>query len=241
VGKVASWLDRARLAEPVPQWERFREKVLAYVAELQAVLRKQMDAAPQTDVPPQQMGTAPTMAAPPQPKNLPPSESAVAEIETKPEDEIITGTAVSRPISNMNRATTPNIPIPDHTLMDDRYAWYLVEVRPESDYMPEIDVGDWLLVDVRHGLSGDIHDTEQRILVVKNEEISGTIRVRPLASKGPFQRIYLVDLDVPTDGLFWNDEVTGAVTFSWEKPQIRVTFSEILGVVVGFWRPMIAV
>jgi hypothetical protein len=163
------------------------------------------------------------------------------EVETKPVGEIINGTAVSRPISNMNRAASPPIPIPDHLMTDDRYAWYLVEVRPDSEYMPEIDVGDWLLVDLRHGLTGDIQDTEQRILVVKNEEINGTIRVRPLTPKGPYQRIYLVDLDVPTEGLFWNDEVTGAVTFSWEKPQIRVAFSEILGVVVGFWRPMFAV
>lgn len=260
VGKVAGWLDRARLAEPLPQGERFREKVLAYVAELQAALRKQMDAAPQTAVsqpedpvaaaansaatasPPPRQPAAPEAVPPENPPQPEPATAAVAaEVETKPEGEIITGTAVSRPISNMNRDLSPSIPIPDHTMLDDRYAWYLVEVRPKSDYMPEIDVGDWLLVDVRHGLSDDIHDTEQRILVVKNEEISGTIRVRPLIPKGPFQRIYLADLDVPTEGLFRNDEVTGAVTFSWERPQIRVTFSEILGVVVGFWRPMIAV
>ncbi len=258
VGKVAGWLARDRLAKPMLSWQEFETQVLTYVAELQAELRKQMEAVPQTAVPeaepagipeddiaPGQHPPRPTVPAPVQPETVPEPEpetaAAASEVETRPEGEISTGTAVSLPISNMNRPASSSIPIPDHLMTDDRYAWYLVEARPESKYMPEIDVGDWLLVDLRHGLTDDIQDTEQRILVVKNEEISGTIRVRPLTPKGPFQRIYLVDLDVPSEGLFWNDEVTGAVTFSWERPQIRVTFSEILGVVVGFWRPMIAV
>ena len=252
VGKVAGWLERARLAESVPQWDRFREKVLEYVAELQTELRKQMETAQQTAVSAQEKAEQASAkkdageessSAPPQQDIAEPASDQTTIVPSlePPDEEMATGTAVSKPISNMDRTRAPSIPVPHHRLMDDRYAWYLVEIRPESAYMPEIDVGDWLLVDMKPGLTGDIHDTEQRILVVKNEEISGTIRVRPLNPKGPFQRIYLVDLDVPMDGLFSNDEVTGAVTFSWERPQIRVAFSEILGVVIGFWRPMIAV
>ena len=51
VGKVTGWLDRARFAEPFPGWNDFHEQVLAYVAGLQASLRKQLDSFPQTPDP----------------------------------------------------------------------------------------------------------------------------------------------------------------------------------------------
>jgi hypothetical protein len=34
------------------------------------------------------------------------------------------------------------------------------------------------------------------------------------------------------------DEATGTVTFSHQMPEIGVERQEILGFVVGFWRPM---
>lgn len=259
VGKVGSWLDRGHFLETTIQWARFREGVLAYVAELQAALRKQMDAAPQTavdnpdeeaaeisdedigddigpEVPPPHAGTP--AQAPPQPGPVTPPTAA--EAATKPEGDIA-DVVTPRPISNMERATTPSIPIPDHLLTDDRYAWYRVEARPLSDFMSYIDMGDWLLADLQPGLNQDVQDTEQPILVVMKEEIGGTIRVRPLDPKARFQRIYLVTLaDSPT-GSFWRDEVTGTVTFSPEMAEIGVKRTEIIGVVVGFWRPMIEV
>jgi hypothetical protein len=87
-------------------------------------------------------------------------------------------------------------------------------------------------------IKADVQDTEQPILIVKKEEIDGTIRVRPLETKDKFQRIYLVTLaDSPT-GSFWVDETTGTVTLSSNMATIGVSRTEILGVVVGFWRPM---
>lgn len=240
VGKVAGWLDRARFAEPVPQAERFRERVLAYVAELQAGLRKQMDAPPETAVAQPVNETDETQTQLP-PTVGPAAASAASEAETRPDREVVAAAVTPRPIANMNRPAALPLPIPEHSLLDDRYAWYLVEARPLTDFMAEINTGDWLLVDLQPGLTEDLQDTEQPILVVMNEEIGGTIRVRPLDPKDKFQRIYLVTLaDSPT-GAFRVDEATGTVTFSPEMAEIGVDRTEIVGVVVGFWRPMMEV
>ncbi|MCA9919866.1 MAG: hypothetical protein KC445_18040 [Anaerolineales bacterium] len=140
------------------------------------------------------------------------------------------------PIVNVGRS---NLPVPDHRLLGERYDWYLVEARPIPGLLPEINAGDWLLVDVKPDLSKNVQDTEQPILIVMDKKIEGTIRVRPLQPNEKFQRIYLVTLaDSPT-GKFWRDEETGTVTFAPEMAKIDISRHEILGVVVGFWRPMI--
>lgn len=247
-GKVAGWLDRARFAESVPQEGRFFEKVLSYVSELQAALRKLMSPPPETAV----NGTATVDESSSSPPGPPTSAMGAAtaaspvpdlttDAATRADDEIETGASARPPIVNFDRTATPSLPIPEHLLVDDRYAWYLVESRPESDFLPEVKTGDWLLVDLEPGITEDLHDTEQPILIVKKENIGGTIRVRPLDPKARFQRIYLVTLaDTPT-GAFRVDEATGTVTFSHQMPEIGVARQEILGFVVGFWRPMMEV
>lgn len=255
VGKVTSWLERARFAEPFPGWKDFREQMLAYVAGMQATLRKQLDSASETvepgldeatadaadAAPPPPSGSADFAPAPPQtpPQVGPVDVSTTAEAETRPDGEVVTGTVTPRPISNMERTVSPTVPIPDHLLTDDRYAWYIVETRPLTDFMAEFNMGDWLLVDLQPDLTEDLQDTEQPILVVMNEEIGGTIRVRSLDPKGRFQRIYLVTLADSPVGSFQVDKDSGTVTFSAEMAEIGINRTEILGVVVGFWRPMI--
>ena len=238
-GKVAGWLARARFAKPVLGWQDFEAQTLVYVAELQATLRQQMQAAPQTAAAQPDETAAGAEEAVAQPQT--PAAAPDPEAETRPDGGIVTAADTPLPISNMDRIPAPGIPIPGHRLIEDRYDWYLVEVRPSSDFMPEINTGDWLLVDLEPRLTRDLKDTEQPILVVKKEEIDGTIRVRPLEPKERFQRIYLVTLaDSPT-GSFWVDEATGTVSFSFEMAKIGIDRTEILGVVVGFWRPMIVV
>ena len=242
-GKVAVWLDRARLGEPVPQGGRFFEKVLSYVAELQVELRQLMSPPPETAV----NGTTDTAnGQPPGPPTSAMGTAAPApsvpdlpnDAATRADDEIETGATARPPIVNLDRTAVPALPIPEHLLVDDRYGWYLVESRPESDFLPEVKTGDWLLVDLEPGITEDLPDTEQPILIVKKENIGGTIRVRPLDPKDRFQRIYLVTLaDTPT-GAFRVDEATGTVSFSHQMPEIGVARQEILGFVVGFWRPM---
>lgn len=205
VGRVETWLERARFAKSVPQPDRFGGSVQTYVAELRTALRKQMDERPKTAV---------SAAAPPDD----PEEASALD-------------APQPPISNL-------LPVPGHRQINERYQWYLVEVRPMPGLLPEINPGDWLLVDVKPDLSKNVQDTEQPILVVMDRKIEGTIRVRPLFPKDKYQRIYLVTLaDSPT-GSFWRDEETGTVTFSPEMAKIDINRQEILGVVVGFWRPM---
>ena len=140
------------------------------------------------------------------------------------------------PVVNLS-PSIKTIPVPGHQQRNDRYKWYLVETRPLSEFMPEINMGDWLLVDLQPGLTQDLHDTEQPILVVMNEEIDGTIRVRPSEPKASYQRTYLVTLTDSPTGAFRIDEATGNVSFSSEMAEIGVSHDEILGVVVGFWRP----
>ncbi|MCC6605352.1 MAG: hypothetical protein IT327_19245 [Anaerolineae bacterium] len=242
-GKVAVWLDRARLGEPVPQGGRFFEKVLSYVAELQVELRQLMSPPPETAVngttdiangqPPGPPTSAMGAATP-----ASPGPDLTTDAATRADDEIETGATARPPIVNLDRTAVTALPIPEHLLVDDRYGWYLVESRPESDFLPEVKTGDWLLVDLEPGITEDLHDTEQPILIVKKENIGGTIRVRPLDPKDRFQRIYLVTLaDTPT-GAFRVDEATGTVSFSHQMPEIGVARQEILGFVVGFWRPM---
>jgi hypothetical protein len=242
-GKVAVWLDRARLGEPVPQGGRFFEKVLSYVAELQVELRHLMSPPPETAV----NGTADTAnnQSPGPPTSAmraatptSPAPDLTTDAATRADDEIETGASARPPIVNLDRTTAPALPIPEHLLVDDRYGWYLVESRPESDFLPEVKTGDWLLVDLEPGLTEDLHDTEQPILIVKKENIGGTIRVRPLDPKVRFQRIYLVTLADTLTPAFRVDEATGTVTFSHQMPEIGVERQEILGFVVGFWRPM---
>ena len=244
-GKVAAWLDRARFAEPILGGEQFRERVMGYVAGLQAALRQQLDAASQAD--------AQAPAAPPaEPARQSSAASAATtvddtptmievdlEAETKPDGEIVSGSPTPLPISNMAQEAPHLIPMPGHTLVDARYDWYLVETRPLSSFMSDINVGDWLLVDLQPGLTSNLQDTEQPILVMMNKEIDDTIRVRPLDPKARFQRIYLVKWADSPVGSFRVDEATGAVDFSPELLEIGINLDEILGVVVGFWRPMI--
>lgn len=247
VGKVMGWLERGRFGEPPPQPERFQERTTAYVAQLQAELRKQMDAllakAAANGAEVNDTGVSPNAAVSEQaaPYQAPPIQPD-PEAETRPDGDIVSAPPTPRPISNMNADTAPTInPIPDHLHTDDRHAWYQVEVRPYSDFMPEFNSGDWLLVDLQLRLDQDLQDTQQPILVIKKEEIAGTIRVRPLAAKDRFQRIYLVTwADTPT-GSFRVDEDTGTVSFSPEMAQIGINRTEILGTVVGFWRPMMEI
>lgn len=254
VGKVPGWLERARFTPPFPEWKDFQKQVKAYVAELQTSLRKQMEYSSQTaeNEPGEEPGngsqppldsTAAAPVNPQEPPQLgPAAATAAAEADTKPDGNIITGSPTPRPILNMDKSTSPSpIPIPNHFLTDGRYDWYLVEARPQTDFMSEINMGDWLLVDLQPGFSKDVQDTEQPILVVMNEEIDGTIRVRPLDTANRFQRIYLVTLADSPQGKFWVDEETGSVAFSPEMAEIGVNRSEIIGVVVGFWRPMIEI
>ncbi|MCP4417519.1 MAG: hypothetical protein GY805_12920, partial [Chloroflexi bacterium] len=229
-----------------------------HVAELQTTLRKQMELSPQTasdngdniqdnaETPPDGTDSAappspaPVPAQPQTPPQMGPvAATAAAEVETKANGEIVTGPPTPRPISNMNRAFPLSaIPIPDHLPTDDRYAWYLVEIRPQNSFMADISMGDWLLVDLQPGFSQDVQDTEQPLLVVMNEELAGTIRVRPLDTTKHFQRIYLVTLADSPHRTFSVDEDSGSVTFSAEMAEIGINRSEIVGVVVGFWRPM---
>lgn len=215
VARVAGWLDRAHLAGPMLGWHDFQAQVLAYVAKLQAELRKQMEA------------TAPKAV-----------DASDSEAKTQPDGEAGSPANTQRPYSNMGQTASLNTPLLGHRLIDERYEWYSVEVRPPTDFMANIQPGDWLLVDMQLEIKADVQDTEQPILIVKKEEIDGTIRVRPLEPKDKFQRIYLVTLaDSPT-GSFWVDETTGTVTLSSSMATIGVSRTEILGVVVGFWRPM---
>ncbi|VAW40153.1 hypothetical protein MNBD_CHLOROFLEXI01-412, partial [hydrothermal vent metagenome] len=229
-GKVAGWLERARFTEPFLGWKDFQEQVTAYVTELQAALRKQMEQLLQnaenkpdteeantngtTEPPPETAVSAPVQPQEP-PQLSPATATAEAEAPAKPDGEVITGAATPLPISNMNRAIplTAN-PIPNHLLTEDRYGWYFVAERPLTDFMPEINSGDWLLVDLQPEFDKDLQDTEQPILIVMKNDIKDTIRVRPFDTTGRFQRIYLVALaDSPT-GKFWVDKESGSVTFS---------------------------
>ncbi|MAT96756.1 MAG: hypothetical protein CL608_06400 [Anaerolineaceae bacterium] len=245
-GRVAGWLERARLAKPILGWHDFERQVLEYVAELQAELRELMEHASETaedETETEEPGTEDvgTVKEEPAAQHQAPVPEPDPEAETRPDGGVVTRTDTPLPISNMDRAASSPIPVPGHRLLEDRYDWYLVEVRPPSDFMHEIHPGDWLLVDMQPKLTKDLQDTEQPILIVKKEEIDGTIRVRPLDPREKFQRIYLVTLaDSPT-GSFWRDEETGTVSFSNEMAKIGVNRAEILGVVVGFWRPMVAV
>ncbi|WP_420642042.1 hypothetical protein [Candidatus Leptofilum sp.] len=235
VGRVETWLERARFAKAMPQDTQFQTKVTGYVAELQAALRNLMDERPKTDksardeedVPPHDDEDADA---------APPSEPD-PEAETQADADVNPGAATRPPIVNIG-PHMPVLPIPGHRQTTERYEWYVVEVRPTSEFMPEINSGDWLLVDMHPTLDNDVQDTEQPILVVKDRRIEGTIRVRPLEPRGR-QRIYLATLDDSPTGRFWIDEETGTVTFSSEMAQIDINRNEILGVVVGFWRPMI--
>ena len=246
VGRVASWLERSRFAKPVPGWPDFEARVMAYVAELQGQLRKQMECESKTAESPQEEAAA-EESTPDEPvvnDELDTSEHPIApmpdpEAETRPDGEIITGAPTPAPIVNLTKSDA-NKPIPGHQQVNQKYQWYVVEVRPSSQFMPDINHGDWLLVDMTPNFPHDVRDTEQPILIVKKEEIDDTIRVRPLAAEQRFPRIYLVTLADSLTGSFWRDEVTGTVTFAQERGKIDVNSSEILGVVVGYWRPMYA-
>ncbi|MCA9897483.1 MAG: hypothetical protein H6654_11455 [Ardenticatenaceae bacterium] len=210
VGRVRRWLVRAEFDKPVLGWPDFLKKVLEYEKELQIALRKQME-----------QGSK--LANPGDDDDQPDGDDG-AELDTSP------------PINNMG-TNQPPVPVPGHRQISQRYEWYVVEWRPASGLLPEINSGDWLLVDLQPDLTEHVQDTEQPILVVMDEKIEGTIRVRPFESRGR-HRIYLATLEDSPTGQFWLDEETGTVTFSAEMVKIDVNRNEILGVVVGFWRPM---
>lgn len=236
VGRVETWLERARFARAMPNDGRFQEKVKAYVAELQAALRKLMDERPKSE-----------KSAHDDPQAFPQQENKTEErpsdypepdpeAETKAEGEMNPEAETRPPIVNIG-LNMPVLPVPGHRQTTERYEWYVVELRPTTEFMPEIHPGDWLLVDMHPTLDDDVRDTEQPILVVKDTRIEGTIRVRPLEPRGA-QRIYMATLDKFPTGRFWRDAETNSVTFSSEMTQIDINRNEILGVVVGFWRPM---
>lgn len=238
-GRVAGWLARARFAKPVLGWHDFHAQVLAYVTELQAALRKQMEGVPKTAVSdndedkPADPAAATPSAAPAQVGAI---TTTTAEAETRPDGEIVSAADTPRPIFNMGPAQGA-VPLPGHRQLNERYAWYVVEIRPSSGFMPDINPGDWLLVDLQPSFPEDVRDTEHPILVVMDKKIKGTIRVRPSEDLGR-SRIYLATLDDSPTGFFWRNAETGTVTFSPEMAKIDVNRREILGVVVGYWRPM---
>jgi len=226
-------LDRIRFTPPSNRSGLFREKIEKYLTDAQAELRRRMWPDPGSEEDPEQ---------PPTEEPSPP-EAEEEQTEAAPEEikEDETGeqgeTPVSEekiPLPRWSNLSDDPMPIDGHTKQDGRYRWYEVEKRLEDDFIPQIHLGDWLLVYTEPEQSDLSPTNEEPVVIVSEKESDSTIRLKshPSDQNGP-RRIYLQTVTVE-EGPFNRDIETGEV-----RPQFERVLRDlnILGVVVGLWRP----
>lgn len=133
------------------------------------------------------------------------------------------------------------MPIDGHIKQKKEYQWYQVEQRSADQQLAHIRKGDWLLVYTKlEATSGNLPQNVP-LIVMYESEIDGTImlkRHKPLQQSPPSQRIHLKRLTVET-GKFVKEN--DHIIFTKEEQQEEINFADILGVVVGLWRPVTSI
>lgn len=231
-----AWRDLRHMPVTAPNLFHFRERIEQCLEEAQETLREKMDSQPAAESP---TGTAQADG-----------DGTESEVETTtPESEVPPDSSeqqpepageVAPPPPRSNLADDP-MPIDGHEKVDGRYRWYLVEGRQADDLMPQIHPNDWLLVAMQPDQSDLSPTEEQPIVIVCQSESGGTIHLRPHPSEQTSHRhrIYLRELKEKT-GQFVRNPETGKIFFpptALSTGQGVVDLTEIIGIVVGLWRP----
>lgn len=159
-------------------------------------------------------------AVPPAPPAPPPSSSLPPAAGT-----------INPPYTTM---TGNPMPLPGHTRSDGRYQWFHIVYYTPGDFLPQIQPGDWVLADTRpeHDL---LAAPEQLVLLMVDSQIDGTIPVIPHQSLPAAAHLVLARLVPQADGAA---DVAVAAELNPTDPPTPVPSANVLGVVVGSWRPV---
>ncbi len=139
------------------------------------------------------------------------------------------------PISNLSGEP---MPIEGHVRVERQYHWYEVEEQTTPELLPQVQPGDWLLVYTQPEADVAALPENQPITIVYESEEDSAIVLKPHQTPtrpSPGQRIHLQKLTVQTGPFVIEGD---SAIFTREEEQIAIDLSEILGVVVGFWRPV---
>lgn len=227
-----AWRDLRHMPVTAPNLFHFRERIEQCLEEAQEALREKMDSQPAAE-PAAQTAQAADRHAQTEAEPPPPQDSE----ETSESSE---GPQETPPPPRTNLSDDP-MPVDGHEKVDGRYRWYLVEGRQTDDLMPQIHPNDWLLVAMQPDQSDLSPTEEQPIVIVCQSESGGTIHLRPHPSEQTSHRhrIYLRELKEQT-GQFIRNPETGKIFFpstALSAGQGVVDLTEIIGIVVGLWRP----
>lgn len=165
----------------------------------------------------------------------------VSSIENRDKNEISylerERDSVPPPIDNMMREREP-MPVEGHVKVEQQYHWYEVERHSAPELMPFVRPGDWLLVYEIPEVELVRRLADPSLVIVYESGNDGTIQLkpqrpgtRPLAG----QRIHLQHITLQT-GPFVIEN--GQAIFRKEAEPVAIDLADILGIVVGFWRPV---
>lgn len=210
----------------------FCEKMEKYLDEARGILIEKMHPLPDIDTEPPEsetLGEFPTSDI---------QESEAVEVQAEPleeghlyEDD---GTEVDVPPPRLSNLSDDPMPIDGHSKEDDSYRWYVVEERMSDNFMPQFHAGDWLLVHMEPEQSDVAPTPGEPVVIVSETESGSTIHLKPHASESNAHgRIYLRTVTAQ-EGAFYRDTETGEVQPQFERV---VQEFDILGVVIGLWRP----
>lgn len=218
-GRTEQHLSRLKLAPPSASQDQFIERITTALAEAQEALREKLW--PPDEPEPGKMATHET---PPPETNEPPAAAEASEEAASVPLPIIT-------LSNGQRHS----PIAALNTTSMSHRWYEV-LESEDDFLPYIRKGAWLVVDTQ--VQGDYKLGDLIIIGGNDEDLAGSVPVRPFIHTPPFNRIILSKVQftgsfTPT-GAFTRDR-GGNVTLILETGKGTIQTNNVLGIVIGVW------
>ena len=165
---------------------------------------------------------------PPRGATPPPRAEAAASDDAAPIDNLLRSGVVSNLRGAQARRESP---IPGHTFLDGRYAWYAVADR-RGDFLSSIAAGIWLLAD------NELDDAVNgRVLVIVGSRQAGlgSISLRPFGPSTVTQSLYLGFRD---SGVGGGRPIASAQLFLNSGDSVSGSDVQVLGVVRGFWQAL---
>lgn len=143
---------------------------------------------------------------------------------------------VQEPIINLNPdRPLADSPIPPKTPKPETAVWFQITNRPETTFLPQFQTGDFLLVQEDFSALDYTLRPEQLVVLMIDEPIEGTIQAKPYTTS-PAEQLIIGQL-LQAAEIFRNDAKL-TLKLSGQQEKITIPLTQIKGVVIGFWRPV---
>ncbi len=223
------WLARLKITEPSSHHDQFLRLLTDRLATAMHNLREKLWPPEQEKVQDQEQvqETAVPSYTPPQPTPTPEQISLITETPIEPISEMANN--IPAPIITLTNGQSHS-PIPALHTTSHTHRWYEVEDK-QNNFLPDIHKGAWLLIDTQFQRPFEAGDLI--IIGANDDNMDGSIPVRPFSHTRPFDRIYLSKVEFT--GSFTRDTNSGEVTLILDTGTRQVQTENIIGIVIGAW------